>query len=238
MSKVDEEVENIKEMNIFKKIQRIKAKISERELKMTGHNNFSGYDYYQLSDFLPSVVELCDKYNIFSKINFEDIYDDNSIQEETENSKRTILKKEKLGEVARLTLINIDKPEEKQEYVCDVKELTLKGANNIQNYGGIQTYLRRYLYMNAFDIVEGDMFDSDSFEDNKNKKKNKKELDSLIEIEKKKFVESSDEIKSKVGAQMKTLGYTNFADLSKKQNKSDILSLAEILQIDIPSDLE
>ena len=34
-----------------------------------------------------------------------------------------------------------------------------KGANKVQALGGVNTYLKRYLYMNALEIVENDMFD-------------------------------------------------------------------------------
>ena len=40
-----------------------------------------------------------------------------------------------------------------------IAELTLKGANAIQNVGGLTTYTRRYLYMIAFEIAENDEFD-------------------------------------------------------------------------------
>ena len=48
--------------------------ISERELKKSGRNDFSGFSYYELGDFLPSIIELCNKYGLFTKINFEKHY--------------------------------------------------------------------------------------------------------------------------------------------------------------------
>ena len=41
-----------------------------------------------------------------------------------------------------------------------MKDITIKGANEIQALGGVETYQRRYLYMMAFDIIESDMFDA------------------------------------------------------------------------------
>ena len=38
--------------------------------------------------------------------------------------------------------------------------INLKGAHEIQNLGAIQTYLRRYFYLTAFNIAENDEFDS------------------------------------------------------------------------------
>ena len=37
---------------------------------------------------------------------------------------------------------------------------------------------------------------------------------------------------------MKSLGYATFADITKAQNKQDILSLAELLKVEIPTELQ
>ena len=143
-----DEISLIKDMNIYKKIQKVKKELSERELKKSGRNDFSGFSYYELGDFLPSIIELCNKYGLFTKINFEKHY---SIKNISTNEINTNTEYQLDGDVAVLTIINTDKPDEEETYSCDVKELNLKGANSIQNYGGIQTYLRRYLYMNALE---------------------------------------------------------------------------------------
>ena len=232
--KIDE-ITMIKNMNIHKKIQKVKKELSERELKKSGRNDFSGFSYYELGDFLPSIIELCNKYGLFTKINFEKHY---SIKNISTNEINTNTEYQLDGDVAVLTIINTDKPDEKEIYSCDVKELNLKGANSIQNYGGVQTYLRRYLYMNAFDIVEADMFDAAEFEKKKKKKAEKGVLDELIEECKKAFASGTDDIKTNVGNVMKTLGYQSFAVLSEKQNKSDVIELANSLNIPIPEELK
>ena len=183
---------------------------------------------------MPSIIELCDKYGLFTKIDFVDNKDIKYVYIENTYVKEEV----KVGEVAKLTIINIDNPEEIEVYTCDVKELSLKGANSIQNYGGVQTYLRRYLYMNAFDIVEADTFDNESFEKKKKAKKNKGALDILVEKSKDVFKNADDKTKSKIADTMKTLGYASFADVSKKQDKNDIISLASSLKIEIPEELK
>lgn len=226
-----DEITLIKNMNIYKKIQKVKRELSERELKKSGENTFSKFKYYELGDFLPSVIELCGKYGLFTKIDFQDTIS-------MEMQEGNLVKETKIGEKAILTIRNIDKPDETETYSCDVKELDLKGANSIQNYGGVQTYLRRYLYMNAFDIVEADMFDSDEFEKKKKKKAEKGDLEKLVDNCKATFKAATTEKKTEFGDLMKTLGYQNFAALSKGQNKNDIISLATTLEIEIPQALK
>ena len=51
------EITLIKNMNIYKKIQAVKKELSERELKKSGENTFSKFKYYELGDFLPSIIE-------------------------------------------------------------------------------------------------------------------------------------------------------------------------------------
>jgi hypothetical protein len=41
-----------------------------------------------------------------------------------------------------------------------MSEANLKGCHPVQNLGAVQTYLRRYLYMAALEIVEQEIFDS------------------------------------------------------------------------------
>ena len=118
-----------------------------------------------------------------------------------------------------------------------MRDLELKGANAIQALGGVQTYLRRYLYMNAFDIVEADMFDSVDFEKKKRAKKEKGALEVLVEKSKEAFKSATDKTKEEIAKEMKTLGYTSFADVAKKQNKKDIISLANVLNVEVPQEL-
>ena len=230
-----DEISLIKDMNIYKKIQKVKKELSERELKKSGKNDYSGFSYYELGDFLPSIIELCDKYGLFTKVDFQDKFRLNTTKN---NSEEILTTDTKIGEEAILTIINTDKIDEIETYSCDVKELNLKGANSIQNYGGVQTYLRRYLYMNAFDIVEADMFDSQEFEKKKKQKSEKNDLDELVEMCKTKFKEADTDIKTEVGNTMKALGYASFAALSKEQNKNDIISLATTLKVEIPAKLK
>ena len=89
--------------------------------------------------------------------------------------------------------------------------------------------------MNAFDIVEADMFDSQEFEKKKKKKAEKNDLTELASACKKAFAKADVETKTKAGNLMKTFG--TFADLEAKQEKNDIVELAEVLNVKIPEKL-
>jgi len=125
--------------NLYIKIQTAKKLLSEKNLKKSGKNSYSNFDYFELSDFLPSIIEIFADIGLFSKVTFTD-------------------------ETATLKIVNAENPAETEEYTSPMRTLELKGANAIQSLGGIQTYQRRYLYMAALDITESDMFDSTSGE--------------------------------------------------------------------------
>ena len=120
-------------MNIYEKMQKAKVELQKKDLKKTGENKFSNYKYYELGDFMPAINEICEKIGLFTQVNFE-------------------------PEFATLTIINTEKTDERLEYMSQMVKTTLKGCNEIQALGGIQTYQRRYLYMNAFEISENDYY--------------------------------------------------------------------------------
>jgi len=122
-------------MNIYEKVQLIKKEILESNLKKSGENKFANFKYYELADFLPTIVNLCNEHKVFTRISFD-------------------------FENATLEIRNVENVEEVIYYTSPMEELELKGCNKIQALGGTETYSRRYLYMSAFDIVENDMFDA------------------------------------------------------------------------------
>lgn len=103
-------------------------------LKKSGKNKFAGYEYYELTDFLPKINILFEAKKLFSNFSI------------TQNE-------------ATLTIINTEDETQTVDFISPIEELELKGCNKIQALGGIHTYLKRYLYVNALEIVENDMFD-------------------------------------------------------------------------------
>ena len=128
-------------MNIYEKIQIVKSEILKANPKKSGKNKFANYDYYELADIMPIIIESCKEHKLLTFPSFT-------------------------NDVATLTAINAEAPEEKVVVESPMRDLDIKGANAIQSLGGIETYQRRYLYMALFDITENDMFDATTTERN------------------------------------------------------------------------
>lgn len=121
--------------NIYSKMQKARCEFQEKPLKKSGHNKFAGYRYFELGDFLPTINSLLEKYNLCSNISFD-------------------------NEMATLTIVNAVNTDEKLVFTSPMSEANLKSCHAVQNLGAVQTYLRRYLWVNAFEIVESDGLDA------------------------------------------------------------------------------
>ena len=113
------------------KLNEARCKLVELNLKKTGENTFSKYKYYKLEDFLPHVLNICKEVKLTPIISFK-------------------------PEQAILSIYDTELEDSVIEFMCDDAKCTVKGAMDIQNEGAKQTYLKRYLYMNAFEIAETD----------------------------------------------------------------------------------
>lgn len=122
-------------MNIFQKLQKCRVELQRMNLKKSGKNTFAGFEYFELSDFLPAVNDLFEKYGLYSRFGIAD-------------------------NTAALTIINSEKPEETETYTSPIADANLKGCTPIQSLGGVHTYMKRYLYVNALEITDGDIFDA------------------------------------------------------------------------------
>ena len=121
-------------MNIYEKVLNITDEIQKANIKKSGKNSYTNFKYFELTDLSPIINNLCLKYKIVPIIKYD-------------------------KEIATMQLINAEKPEEQIEYTSPMGSVNLKGAHEIQNIGAVQTYLRRYLFLTAFNIAEHDELD-------------------------------------------------------------------------------
>lgn len=118
---------------IYEKLANARVQLQSMKLKKSGKNKFAGFSYYELADFLPAINKIFLDLKICS--NF-------SINES----------------IATLTVTDWE-DNTKEVFTSPIESLELKGCTKIQALGGVHTYLKRYLYLNALEIVENDMLD-------------------------------------------------------------------------------
>lgn len=122
-------------MNIFEKLLEARLRFHEQEIKKSGWNDFSKYAYFELGDFVLPIMKIFKELKILSIVSFD-------------------------KETAVMTLIDIDKPEERIKFTSPMGGAQLKGTHEIQQIGAVETYQRRYLYVMAMDIVEHDALEN------------------------------------------------------------------------------
>lgn len=123
------------EMTIYQKLQKVRLELSKTSLKKSGHNNYQNYDYFTLDDFVPKATELFAKYGLTPIFNVS--VDNNGIEYAT------------LDIVDGASVITFRSP-----------TANPNSKDPIQSLGAKITYMRRYLYLMALDIVEPDLVDS------------------------------------------------------------------------------
>jgi hypothetical protein len=79
-------------------------------------------------------------------------------------------------EIAKLSLTDILNPNDALIYEMPLREIEIKGANKMQNVGGVRTYAKRYLYMEALNISDNNLdLDGNDMSNKKNAKATSKD---------------------------------------------------------------
>lgn len=151
----------------------IRVKLQNAKLKKTGNNSFAGFDYFELSDFLPKLNELMLEEGV------NDLFTIETDLNETMVAKLTLIKGEETQDY-RMPFKIFDTPltfkkDKKGEYMKDNEGnyIQVPSMQDIQYLGALNTYYKRYLYLNAFGITDGDIIDAMNNSDIENKKKTK-----------------------------------------------------------------
>jgi len=131
-------------MNVYKKLQQARLKLQSAPLKKSGRNTFAKYEYFELADFLPTIQTIFAEVGLCGAVSFG-------------------------TEIATLTIVDTDATEITQGnfavFSSPMSTAELKGCHAIQNLGAVQTYLRRYLWVAAMEIVEHDSLDATTGKD-------------------------------------------------------------------------
>lgn len=122
-------------MNVFQKLNLAREKFHSSKIKKTGRNNFAGYDYFELGDFIVPALQIFKEVGLVGIVSFG-------------------------KEIATLTIINEEQPDDRIVVESPMSEAALKGCHPVQNLGAVETYIRRYLWVAALEIVEHDALDA------------------------------------------------------------------------------
>jgi len=122
-------------MNVYQKLNLAREKFHASEIKKSGRNNFAGYNYFELGDFVVPALQIFKEVGLTSVIRFE-------------------------ADIATMEIVNNEKPEDRIYILSPMSEASLKGCHPVQNLGAVQTYIRRYLWVAALEIVEHDALDA------------------------------------------------------------------------------
>ena len=135
-------MENNKIGLVYKSLAMARVRLQEENLKKSGENKYSNFTYFELKDFLPAINKINAELNLFSMFNFPN---------------------ESIDKKATLTIMSTEDGS-KVVFESEVAECIMKTkegrVNPIQEQGAKHTYIRRYLYMEAYEIAENDLVDS------------------------------------------------------------------------------
>ena len=119
---------------VYAKLQKCRVELQNMELKKSGHNKFAGYRYFELSDLLPAINILFDKYGLCYSLQFE-------------------------KDIANMFVLDVATGGTVR-FCCPMEPAVLKGCMPVQNLGAQLTYISRYLLVLALAVCESDIVDA------------------------------------------------------------------------------
>ena len=122
-------------MNVYEKLNLARIQFHSKGIKQNGKNAYAGYTYFELADILPNCNAICSELKSTVVVKFD-------------------------KELATLEFIDCEKPEDKIIFTSPMSEAHLKGCHDVQNLGAVESYIKRYLYQNCFEIAESDALDA------------------------------------------------------------------------------
>ena len=125
------ETVDVATMNVYGKLIEARKRFYEAGIKKTGVNRYAEFKYFTLDDIIPIKQEIFRDLGLADVISFG-------------------------PEVATMTVFNVVDPLDMIVFTSQLAADESLIKNPIQKVGAIQTYVRRYLYLLALDIIESD----------------------------------------------------------------------------------
>jgi hypothetical protein len=119
-------------MSVFKQLQKARTMFLSTDIKKSGKNSYVGYEYFELGDFIPAIHKIFDEVGLCGVVRFT-------------------------NDTASLTVYG---DEGSIEFTSPMVFAENSKGQAIQNLGSTHTYMRRYLWLMAMEIVEHDSVDA------------------------------------------------------------------------------
>jgi hypothetical protein len=120
-------------LTIYDKLNDCRLAFKNANVKKSGKNAYAGYDYFELDDILNALIPILVSNRATTIVNFT-------------------------PEGATLTFYDCE-TKESIVFTSPMSTASLKGCHEVQNLGAVESYIKRYLYQNAFEIAEPDSLD-------------------------------------------------------------------------------
>ena len=157
--------------NIYAKLNVVRTELS-KSLKKGGRNNYSNYDYFQLKDFMPQAIQLCNENGLFTQF----WIDKEKVEMPSTKTTQNVINDEGVVtgtilteqdnfvyvEYAHVLVIDVENPENQIEFKKETRECAVQAAQPIQNLGSKSTYMKRYMYFDVFEINQNDSIEENT----------------------------------------------------------------------------
>lgn len=122
-------------MSAKSKLNNARRLFHSKEIKKTGYNKFSNYPYFELADFLVPALSIFEELKLSAIVSFG-------------------------IDLATMEITDLEDESSVVRITSPMSTASLKACHEVQNLGAVETYLRRYLWVAALEIVEHDAVDS------------------------------------------------------------------------------
>jgi len=146
---VEEIIPDYTTWNLFQKMNEARLRLAMTCTKKSGYNGFAKFNYFELKDFIPQILRIFNELGLIG------------VQGHVNAAIDKDTGVELAPEMYTLTIFNADKPDDKPLIFTKKRaSAEQKGQLPIQALGSESTYMRRYLWMDAMEIVEDDSTDA------------------------------------------------------------------------------
>lgn len=161
-------------MNVYQKLIEARHQFLETGVEPTGKHIQLEFKYFELKDIVPVATRIFKNLGLLSLVTFD-------------------------KELATMTIVNCDNPEEKVIFTSPMREINVivsntgkQVTNEIQTLGSMETYQRRYLYLMALDVVENDSIDPNTGNQSEKPTKGTKRSKAIPDVESNDTVEQEE----------------------------------------------